>query len=103
MAIKTRAKKAAAPDEELIPEVLIDPETGEPLSVEAAAEGGAEDEEAAAEPEVSGPRIKFENGPFHPVKDGEQRERRLLIAGHNYEHVSDVEDQGETIWVYRRM
>lgn len=62
---------------------------------------------AAAQPQpepITGPRIKLEHsGEVVAVQEGEQRERRLLIAGHNYEHVSDVEDQGEVIWVYREM
>lgn len=71
----------------------------------------AEHEEAAAAhaaltapPPITGPRVKLEHtGEIIAVNPGEERERRLLVGGHNYEHVSDVTDQGETIWVYRRM
>lgn len=60
--------------------------------------------EAANPPIPAGtPRIKFEGAGFHQVEEGEQRERRLLIGGLNYEHVSDVVDQDEVVWVYRQM
>lgn len=53
---------------------------------------------------VIGPRVKLEEtGAIIAVEDGQQRERRLLIDGRNYEHVDEVVDQGETVWVYRRM
>lgn len=55
-------------------------------------------------PPITGPRVKLEEtGEIVAVQEGEQRERRLLLKGANYEHVSDVEDQGEVVWVYRRM
>lgn len=62
---------------------------------------------AAAQPQpepVVGPRIKLEHsGEIRSVAEGEQRERRLLLDGINYEHVSDAVDQDEVIWVYRQM
>lgn len=72
--------------------------------VDAAAKAEAVSALAAEISKVTGPRIKLEDtGTIVAVQPGEERERRLLINGQNYEHVSDAVDDGETIWVYRRM
>lgn len=60
-------------------------------------------EELTVAPPIAGPRIHIEDVGFVRVKPEDVRERRLLIGGNNYEHVADVEDQGETVWSYRRM
>jgi hypothetical protein len=52
---------------------------------------------------VTGPRIKIENGPMLSVEQGSERQYRLLIGGKNFEHVGEIQDQGETVWVYRSM
>ena len=82
----------------------VDAETDaavEAAEAEVAAEGGTG--EADAVEVVTGPRVKLEDGPFVSVGENDVRERRLLLNGHNYEHVSEVVDQGETVWVYRQM
>lgn len=59
---------------------------------------------ATAPAPITGPRVKLEpTGEIRAVAHGEERERRLLIDGRNYEHVSDTTDQGEVIWTYRQM
>ena len=102
MAKRKQVDDPATPQDESLYEEDTAEDTAEDAEAVAGDEPAAETE-AVVEEAVTGPRIKIEDGPFVKVADGDQRQRRLLLHGHNYEHVGDIVDQGEAVWVYRRM
>lgn len=91
------------------PDKKAQAELDEYLARQAADRAAAKAEEEAAEVEEPLPR------PWIGVEDGSQvhlmtcpagsdpRDRRISIGGNNHEHVSEIDVEGETIWVFRRM